>query len=151
MRSGSVTPARGGRAVMDRSARPSGTHPRIAVLAGLRRVRHTPMGSERPAGRGPSALEASAGAAHAGVSEPRRSTVMMWSGYYDGWSWLLMAAMMVLLWGGVAALIAVAARAMIGPRGSDQAMDTLRRRLASGEITQEEFETIRRALQGSDV
>src|SRR5215471_4395899 len=74
MRSGSVTPARGGGAVMDRSARPSGTHPRIAVLAGLRRVRHTPMGSERPAGRGPSALEASAGAAHAGVSEPRRST-----------------------------------------------------------------------------
>ena len=73
---------------------------------------------------------------------------MMWSGYYDGWSGLLMAAMMVLLWGGVAALIAVVARAMIGPRGSDQAMDTLRRRLASGEITQEEIETTRRALQG---
>jgi len=27
-------------------------------------------------------------------------------------------------------------------------MDTLRRRLASGEITQEEIETTRRALQG---
>src|SRR5215472_1819983 len=117
MRSGSVTPARGGRAVMDRSARPSGTHPRIAVLAGLRRVRHTPMGSERPAGRGPSALEASAGAAHAGVSEARRSTVMMWFGYYDGWSWLLMAGMMVLFWGGIATLIAFVARALMGAEG----------------------------------
>ena len=62
-----------------------------------------------------------------------------------------MAAMMVLLWGGVVALIASEARAMIGPRGSEQAMDMLRPRLASGEITQEEFETTRRALQGSDV
>jgi len=60
----------------------------------------------------------------------------MWFGYYDGWSWLLMAAMMVLPWDCVAALIAVAAPAMIGPRGGDQAMNTLRRRLASGEVTQ---------------
>src|SRR5215467_7776653 len=147
MRSGSVTPARGGRAVIDRSARPSGTHPRIAVLAALRRVRHTPMGSERPAGRGPSALEASAGAAHAGVSDPRRSTGMMWFGYYDGWSWLLMAGMMILFWGGIATLIAFVARALIGPSGGDQTMDMLRRRLANGEITQAEFETTRRALQ----
>jgi uncharacterized membrane protein len=73
---------------------------------------------------------------------------MMWFGYYDGYTWLLMAGMMVLFWGGIAAVIAFAARAMIVPRGSDRAMDTLRRRLASGEITQEEFETTRRALQG---
>src|SRR5215813_4827928 len=59
-----------------------------------------------------------------------------------------MAAMMVLLWGGVVALIASEARAMIGPRGSDEAMDTLRRRLASGEITREDFETTRRAAAG---
>lgn len=76
---------------------------------------------------------------------------MMWFGYYDGWSWLLMAGMMVLFWGGVVALIALVGRAMIGPWGGDQAMDTLRRQLASGETTQEEFETTRRALQGSDM
>jgi len=73
---------------------------------------------------------------------------MMYWGYYDGWSWLLMAAMMVLFWGGVAALIVYVARTMTGPRGGDQAMDALRRRLASGEISQEEFEKTRRALQG---
>ncbi len=73
---------------------------------------------------------------------------MMYWGYYDGLSWLLMAAMMVLLWGGVAALIIFVARAITGPRGSDQAMDVLRRRLAGGEISQEEFEKTRRALQG---
>jgi len=57
-----------------------------------------------------------------------------------------MAGMMVLFWAGIAALIAVVARTLIGPTGGDQAMDTLRRRLASGEITQEEFERTRRAL-----
>jgi putative membrane protein len=73
---------------------------------------------------------------------------MMWYGYYDGWSWLLMAAMMVLFWGGVAALIVFVARS-VGPKsGGDRAMDTLRRRLASGEISREEFESTRRSLQG---
>ena len=72
---------------------------------------------------------------------------MMW-GYYDGWSWLLMAATMLLFWGGLAALSVLAIRAFTGPRGDDQAMVTLRRRLASGEISQEEFEKTRRALQG---
>ena len=73
--------------------------------------------------------------------------MIMWFGYHDGWSWLLMAGMMVLFWGGIATLIAFVARALIGPRGGDQTMDMLRRRLANGEITQEEFETTRRALQ----
>lgn len=73
---------------------------------------------------------------------------MMWFGYYDSWSWLLMAAMMVLFWGGVAALIVFVVRSLTGPRGGEQAIDVLRRRLASGEITQEEFEKTRRALQG---
>jgi len=56
------------------------------------------------------------------------------------------ARVMALFWAGIAALITVVARALIGPTGGDQAMDTLRRRLASGEITQEEFERTRRAL-----
>ena len=73
---------------------------------------------------------------------------MMYWGSYDSWSWLLMAAMMVLFWGGVAALIVYVARSMTGPRGDDQALDALRRRLASGDISQEEFEKTRRALQG---
>jgi len=73
---------------------------------------------------------------------------MMWYGYYDGWTWLLMAATMVLFWGGVAALVVFVVRAVTGPRGGDQAMDTLRRRLAGGEITREEFENTRRSLQG---
>jgi putative membrane protein len=72
---------------------------------------------------------------------------MMW-GYTDGWSWLWMATMMVLFWGGILALAVVVIRAITGPRGSDHALDVLRRRLAAGEISQEEFEKIRKALQG---
>jgi uncharacterized membrane protein len=72
---------------------------------------------------------------------------MMW-GYYDGWSWLWMAAMMVLFWGGIFAIAVYAIRAFTGPRGTDQAMDVLRRRFASGEITPDEFEKTRKALQG---
>jgi putative membrane protein len=72
---------------------------------------------------------------------------MMW-GYYDGWSWLWMAAMMVLFWGGIFAIAVYAIRAFAGPRGTDQAMDVLRRRFASGEITPDEFEKMRKALQG---
>jgi uncharacterized membrane protein len=71
----------------------------------------------------------------------------MW-GYYDGWSWLWMAAIMVLFWGGIFAIVVYAIRAFTGPRGTDQAMDVLRRRFASGEITPDEFEKTRKALQG---
>jgi putative membrane protein len=72
---------------------------------------------------------------------------MMW-GYYDGWSWLWMAAMMLLFWGGIFALAVFAFRSVRGPQSNDQAMDVLRRRLASGEVTQDEFEKTRKALQG---
>ena len=72
---------------------------------------------------------------------------MMW-GYYDGWSWLWMAAMMVLFWGGIIALAVVVIRSFTGSRASDQAMDVLRRRFANGEITPDEFEKMRKALQG---
>ena len=68
--------------------------------------------------------------------------------YYDGGSWLWMAAMMVLFWGGIIVLAAFVIRAFTGPKGNDQAIDILRRRLAGGEITQEEFEKTRKALQG---
>lgn len=72
---------------------------------------------------------------------------MMW-GYYDGGSWLWMAAMMLLFWGGIFALAVFAIRSFSGPKRNDQAMDALRRRFASGEISQDEFEKSRKALQG---
>jgi putative membrane protein len=72
---------------------------------------------------------------------------MMW-GYYDGWNWLWMAPMMILFWGGIILLAVFVIRSLTGSRSNDQAMDVLRRRFASGDITQDEFEKRRKALQG---
>ena len=77
----------------------------------------------------------------------------MWGmmGYYDGWSWLWMTAMMLLFWGGIIAFAIWAFRSFARPAPtgpSDSALEILRRRLASGEISQEEFEKTRKALQG---
>jgi uncharacterized membrane protein len=74
---------------------------------------------------------------------------MMW--FYDGggWTWLWMGGMMVLFWGGVILLAIWAIRVFAGPRHSgDPAIDTLRRRLAAGEISPEDFEKTRKALGG---
>ena len=77
---------------------------------------------------------------------------MMWdwgSGY--GWGMALFGALMMLLfWGGIALVIVYLVRSLGGSRltQSDGAMDTLRRRLAAGEITTEEFERTRKVLQG---
>ena len=72
----------------------------------------------------------------------------MMGGYYDGWNALWMGGMMLLFWGGVIALVFFAVRAFGSGKASDPAMDTLRRRLASGEINQEDFDKTRKALQG---
>ena len=72
---------------------------------------------------------------------------MMW-GFYDGWSWIWMAAMMVLFWGGIFAVAVFAIRSFAAPKSTDQAQEVLRRRFASGEITQDEFDKMRKALQG---
>jgi uncharacterized membrane protein len=64
---------------------------------------------------------------------------MMW-GSFDGGNWLWMAGIMVLFWGGVIVLAVFAIRAFTGAQSNDQALAVLRRRLASGEITQDEFE-----------
>lgn len=73
---------------------------------------------------------------------------MMW-GYADGSGWLWMLPMMLLFWGGVIALAVFAVRAYSGPRRSgDPAIETLRRRLAAGEISQEDFDKTKRILQG---
>ena len=73
---------------------------------------------------------------------------MMWP-YYggDGWSWLWGAGMMVLFLIGVIFLGFWALRSLSGPGDkSDTAMETLRRRLASGEISPEDFEKTKKAL-----
>ena len=72
---------------------------------------------------------------------------MMW-GYNDSWNWLSMAAMMVVVLGVIVGLMVFVVRASTGPKSNDQAADILRRRLAAGEITQEDFEKTRKALQG---
>jgi putative membrane protein len=59
-----------------------------------------------------------------------------------------MGAMMLLSWGVVIALVIWALRAFTGTRNSgDPAIATLRRRLAAGEISQDEFEKTKRILQ----
>lgn len=71
---------------------------------------------------------------------------MMW-GYYGGWLWML--PMMLLFSVGLIVLLFWVVRAYTGSLGtSDPAIETLRRRLAAGEISQEEFEKTRRVLQG---
>jgi len=73
---------------------------------------------------------------------------MMW-GYYGGWSPLWMLIPMLIFWGGLAVLVVWGVRAFGRSRPhEDGAVETLRRRFAAGEISQEEYEKIRRTLQG---
>lgn len=56
--------------------------------------------------------------------------------------------LMLLFWGVVVALAVLLIRTLAGPRtaGQDAATESLRRRLAAGEITAEEYERIRSLL-----
>jgi putative membrane protein len=58
--------------------------------------------------------------------------------------------MMVVFWGGLILLFVWAVRGFSGPRSGarDNALDILKRRLASGEINQDQYEQARKALQG---
>ena len=73
---------------------------------------------------------------------------MMW--YTAGGMWFLGPLMMVVFWGGVILLIVWALRAFSnGSRGGhDTPLEVLNRRLAAGEITQDQYEQARRVLQG---
>ncbi len=72
---------------------------------------------------------------------------MMWWYGSSGWDWVWMTAMMVLFWGGFMILAVWAIRSFAGPhRARDAAFDVLRRRLAAGEITPEDFEKTKKAL-----
>ena len=71
---------------------------------------------------------------------------MMW-GFYDGWSWLWMLLMMLLIWGAGIGVAIWGVRTLTTSRNSGDAMDALRRRLAAGEISPEEYEKTKRILQ----
>jgi uncharacterized membrane protein len=72
---------------------------------------------------------------------------MMW-GYNESLSWLWMLPAMLLFSAGVIALLFWLVR-NTGSHGiADPAIATLRRRLAAGEISQDEFEKTRRILEG---
>jgi putative membrane protein len=63
--------------------------------------------------------------------------------------WIVGVLIMILFWGGVAAVVVLLVRSLAGPGRTqrDSAMDTLRTRLAAGEISEEEFERIRKVIQ----
>ncbi len=77
-----------------------------------------------------------------------------------GWGWMLFGGLtMVLFWGGLIALIVLAVRGLTGSgnqgrsgelpelRVTPNALEILKTRYAKGEISQEEFEQIRKDLQ----
>ena len=72
-------------------------------------------------------------------------------GYYgpEPWMWLVGGLMTLAFWGGLIVLIVWAVRQFTpGQRSSpEDPQAILRRRLAAGEITREQFEQARRALQ----
>lgn len=74
--------------------------------------------------------------------------MMYWSGEWSWVAWLGMTALMILFWGGVAWVVLAVVRGSTSspPRSPEQVLDE---RLASGEITVEEYESRRRALRDS--
>lgn len=73
---------------------------------------------------------------------------MMWT-YYDGWNALWMAGTMLIFLGVFITVAIWGIRAYSGPKETgDRAVETLRRRLAAGDITVEEFERTKRVMQG---
>ena len=73
---------------------------------------------------------------------------MMWP-YYAGPGSALMFLGGLLTWLLFAVIVVVAVRAFAqGRPHGDSALDVLRRRLAAGEITPEEYEKTRRMLEG---
>lgn len=73
---------------------------------------------------------------------------MMWDwGYYGAWGAFFGGIMMLIFWVAVILLIVWAVRSFTSrPVQEDQAMAVLRRRLAAGEITQDEFEALKKKL-----
>jgi putative membrane protein len=80
--------------------------------------------------------------------------LQMWNGEHMGgdwgWAgWFTMSLVMVLFWGTIAAFAIYAMRSMSDrthPSSGPSALDIARQRYARGEITDEEFERIKRGL-----
>lgn len=67
----------------------------------------------------------------------------------SSWPWpgILWVAFILLFWGGLLALLIWAVRSSTAPRRApESALEVLRRRLAAGEITEEEYRRIRDLL-----
>jgi uncharacterized membrane protein len=85
------------------------------------------------------------------VFPPREVIEMMW--YYGAgaspWMWAAGVLMMLVVWGGLAALVVWAVRGLTRqPRAEDSADEILRRRVASGQISPDEYEKTRNVLRG---
>ena len=71
---------------------------------------------------------------------------MMWR--YSPHVWIWMLPVMLIFWSVIIALVVAVARSFTHPHSRDNAaLDILRRRLAAGEITAEEFDKTRKLLQ----
>ena len=66
------------------------------------------------------------------------------------WMWAVMGLVMVFVIGALIALIVLAFKAVTGahPGTYGSGLEVLKRRLAAGEITQDEYEKSRRILEG---
>ena len=77
---------------------------------------------------------------------------MMW-GYYGAWGWLgplMMLLFWILVIGGVVLILRAWWPRLAGPRpGDESALEILRKRYARGEISREEFDEMRRDLEGN--
>jgi putative membrane protein len=74
-------------------------------------------------------------------------------GYCGGgmpaWMWIVNPLVTLLFWGGLVALIVYGVRAFTRPRdGGESADEILKRRLAAGQISQEDYERTRKVLHG---
>ncbi len=77
--------------------------------------------------------------------------MMGFDGYdMSTWMWIVMGVVMVIVVGALIALVIVAIRAVSGASSgrSNSALEMLKRRLAAGEITPDEYEKTRRILEG---
>jgi putative membrane protein len=77
--------------------------------------------------------------------------MMGFDGYgVSPWMWILGSVMMVIVIGGLILLVVWAVNTVGAsrPGSSNTALEVLKRRLAAGEITQDEYEKTRRLLEG---
>ena len=73
---------------------------------------------------------------------------MMWNNYDGGGNWGAMLAMTVVALAVFAVLALVTVRILAARRAPETAMETLRQRLAAGQVSQEEFDRTKKAILG---